>query len=601
MLRMPISKMTRYKNLRRGMASVMEKIALSRQRRFHVLAVLIGLLSGLSAVAFHQSIHWAEHNGIHRVAQLPGWIGVAGLILLPAIGGLVVGFLLKHWAPEAAGSGIPQTKAAYFLKFGRIRFRTALSKFILGTISIGSGASLGREGPTVQISAAIASWVGRWFGLTSRQIMSLIPLGCAGGIAAAFNTPLAAIVFAIEEIMGDLKRSAFAGIVVVAVIAAVIEQSLLGSSAMFTVPQHPEVLSLWTLLWAGGLGIVTGFLSHFFVESLLVLRERMKSIRGSYTWMLPGLGGLGTGCIGAFVYLSVGKIGIFGIGYADLSDALFGNLGVSILLLLFVGKFLATTLSYSTGGCGGIFAPTLFMGAMLGGVLGSLAEMVSGSEGQMASVLALVGMGAMFAGVIRAPVTSILIIFELTRSYSLILPIMLANLTAYVIAGKLRQVPIYEALLLQDGVNLRKFPILRPSMGWQNLPISSIMTSDVRVLRTNQPLWQAYDQIKNDSHTIYPVVDANEKYAGLVHRKGVTVVSRKEPDRLVSEIFVTTKFPKVFPDMKIKDVAGQFVKTDWMTLPVISRLDSDRILGVVTLHDITRQQFLQETRGDEAR
>ena len=583
------------------MTSLMEKVALSRQRRFHVLAVLIGLLSGLSAVAFHQSIHWAEHNGIHRVAALPGWLGVTALILMPAMGGLIVGFLLKHWAPEAAGSGIPQTKAAYFLKFGRIRLRTAISKFVLGTISIGSGASLGREGPTVQISAAIASWVGRWFGLSSRQIMSLIPLGCAGGIAAAFNTPLAAIVFAIEEIMGDFKRSAFAGIVVVAVIAAVIEQSLLGSSSMFQVPQHPEMLSLSTLLWAGILGIVAGLLSHVFVETLLIFRERIKTIRGNYTWMLPAVGGLGTGCVGAFVYLTSDRIGIFGIGYSDLSEALFGNLGVTILLLLFAGKFIATILSYSTGGCGGIFAPTLFIGAMLGGSVGAAAEAIGGTDAHLTSVLALVGMGAMFAGVIRAPVTSILIIFELTRSYSLILPIMLANLTAYVIAGKLRQVPIYEALLLQDGVNLRKFPILRPSMGWQNLPISAIMTSDVRILRTNQPLWQAYDQIKDDSHKIYPVVDKNEKYAGLVHRKGVTVVSQKNPDRLVSEIFVTSTFPKVYPDMKIRDVASQFVKTDWMTLPVISRLDTGRILGVVTLHDITRQQFLQETRGDEAK
>ena len=153
----------------------MERLALSQKSRFNVLAILIGVLSGLAAVAFHKSIHWAEDNWIYRVSQIPGWAGVLALIFLPALGGLVVGFLIKHWTPEAAGSGIPQVKAAYFLKFGRIRGRAALGKFVLGTVSIGTGASLGREGPTVHLSAAIASWVGRWFGLAPRQIMALIP------------------------------------------------------------------------------------------------------------------------------------------------------------------------------------------------------------------------------------------------------------------------------------------------------------------------------------------------------------------------------------------------------------------------------------------
>ena len=205
----------------------MEFVALNQRRRFHVLALVIGALSGLSAVAFYQSIHWAEENWIHRIKDLPGWLGIVGLITLPALGGVLGGFLLKHWAPEAAGSGIPQTKAAYYLKFGRIRFRMAISKFILGTISIGTGASLGLEGPTVQLSAALASYVGRWFGLAPRQVMAPIPMGCSGGVHA-FNTPLAGIVFAIEEIMGDLKHRTFAGIVMVAVIATVIEQSILG-------------------------------------------------------------------------------------------------------------------------------------------------------------------------------------------------------------------------------------------------------------------------------------------------------------------------------------------------------------------------------------
>ncbi len=576
----------------------MGRLALSQNSRFNLLAILIGAFSGLSAVAFHKSLHWAEHNGIYRVAEIPGWMGVLGIILLPTIGGCIVGFLIKYWSPEAAGSGIPQVKAAYFLKFGRIRFRAAMGKFVLGTVSIASGASLGREGPTVHISAAIASWVGRWFGLAPRQIMALIPLGCAGGIAAAFNTPLAAIVFAIEEIMGDMKHKAFAGIVMVAVIAAVIERSMLGTDSMFHVPFHPDHLSATSLTASVVLGVLAGFVSHAFVEGMLRTRERVKLVRGPYSWMMPGVGGLLTGCIGALIFKNLGHLGVMGIGYTDLSSALAGSMSLGVLLALFLGKFATTILSYSSGGSGGIFAPVLFIGAMLGGALGVLTEMISGQAGLMPHVLALVGMGALFAGVIRAPVTSILIIFELTRDYNLILPIMLANLISYAIASKLRHVPIYEALLLQDGVNLRKFPILRPSQGWQSMPVSSIMTNTVHTLQADMPLGEAYEKIKNEGFKVYPVVDAEMHYIGLVHRKGVRVVSQQSPLKQVQDIFISETFPKVFPDTKIKEAANQFVNTEWIALPVVSRLDKGRVVGVVTLHDITRQQFLQETKGD---
>ncbi len=594
---MPFTQRTFYRRARRRLSRLMEVLALNQRRRFHVLAIVIGVLSGLSAVAFHRAIHWAESNWIHRAADWVDSVGIVVLILMPALGGVVVGFLIKFWAPEAAGSGIPQTKAAYYLKFGRIRFRAAVSKFVLGTVSIGSGASLGREGPTVQISAAIASCIGRWFGLAPRQVMSLIPLGCAGGIAAAFNTPLAAIVFAIEEIMGDLKHRALAGIVMVAVIAAVIERSILGTSSLFQVPQHPESHALETLVLSLALGVIAGFVAHVFVETLLVAREQVKRVRGRYAFLMPGLGGLATGCIGAAVFANSGRLGIFGIGYEDLSAALFGSLGFGLLAALFIGKFTATIFSYASGGAGGIFAPTLFIGAMLGGLVGSVSELMAASDSSMPGTLALVGMGAMFAGVIRAPVTSILIIFELTGDYSLILPIMAANLSAYAIASKLRQVPIYEALLLQDGINLKKFPILRPDRGWQGLPVSAIMTHTVHTLEAQLPLERAYLKIKDERFKIYPVVDSNGKYVGLVHRKGIIVVSQKEPDKLVREIFVASEFPCIYPDMKIREVANQFVDTEWSALPVVSRLDEGRVVGVVTLHDITRQQVQQENDG----
>lgn len=390
--------------------------------------------------------------------------------------------------------------------------------------------------------------------------------------------------------MGDLKHRALAGIVMVAVIAAVIERSILGTRSMFEVPSHPESHALSTLAWSLVLGLIAGALFHLFVGVLLAMRERAKTIRGRYAWMLPGLGGLATGCIGAGIFVNTDRMGVFGIGYEDLSAALVGELGLALL----IGKFVATIVSYSSGGVGGVFAPTLFIGAMLGGILGSIADATGSGGGSMPGTLALAGMGAMFAGIIRALVTSILIIFELTGDYNLILPIMAANLSAYAISSRLRQVPIYEALLLQDGISLKKFPILRLHNGWQNLPINAIMTNTVHTLEARLPLEHAYLRIKDERFKIYPVVDTHGKYVGMVHRKGITVVSQKDPDKLVQEIFTAQEFPKVYPDMKIREVAKRFVTTEWSALPVVSRLDEGRVVGVVTLHDITRQQFLQE-------
>ncbi len=593
---MPLIRRSSYKRLRRILAEWFERLTLGQVRQFAFLALLIGVLSGLSAVAFHKSIDWADHHLIKNVAQASGpWVWI-GLVLLPALGGLVAGFLIRFWAPEAAGSGIPQTKAAYFLKFGRIRFRTAVSKFALGVISIGSGSSLGREGPTVQISAALASWVGRWLGLAPRLVQRLIPMAAAGGIAAAFNTPLAAIMFAIEEIMGDLKHRALAGIVLVAVIAAVIERSILGSSSLFRVPLHVDFQPS-ELIWSLLIGILAGVFSHIFVGTLLHLRQRVRQIRVRGAWAMPAAGGLATGVIGAAVFAWSGHLGIFGIGYEDLSLALFGKLGLVLLIVLFAGKFIATILCYATGGAGGIFAPTLFLGAMLGGAVATAVDLIPGVPEIQVGSLALIGMGAMFAGVIRAPVTSILIIMELTGDYALILPIMLANLTAYSLASRWRKIPIYEALLLQDGVNLRQFPILRPHANWQNLPVNTIMTNDVVTLRTGEPLPEAFAEIKGQSFNLFPVLTEEGDFSGMVHRKGIINVVESHPERRVEDVLVSPQIPICHPDQPIGEVVQLFVNCDHTTLPIISRVDPGRLIGVVTLHDITRQQFLIESQG----
>lgn len=585
-----------YRRLRRRAASSVDWMLRGQQHQFYFLGALIGLIAGASAVAFHGSISLSEKHVIYRFAALDSTWKYPLVILTPTLGGLLAGYLMARFAPQAAGSGIPQTKASYFLRFGRIRFETGFWKFILGTLTIGSGGSLGREGPTVHIAAAISSFAGRWMGLAPRDVARLIPMASAGGIAAAFNTPLAAIMFAIEEIMGDLKHRALSGIVLVAVIAAVIEHSMLGSNAVFSVPTHDEFHTL-DLLWSIVIGVLAGLVSEGFVAGLLGIRQKCMGFRSKWNWSLPAVGGLGTGLAGAAVLWYCGRSGVFAIGYGDLTDALFGKLGLSVMLALMAGKFFATIVCYGTGGSGGIFAPTLFLGAMLGGAIGKIATFLAPGTESLTSSLAVIGMGAMFAGIIRAPVTSILMIFELTRDYALIIPIGLATLTAYVIASRFRSVPIYEALLLQDGVNLRRFPIMRPTEQWQLLPVNTIMTHEAVSLRTDELLPDAKSDIANRPFGLFPVLDASGKYAGMVHRKGIERVAITHPERQTREVLVDPPVPIVHPDQPIREVVQLFVQTEHTTLPVVSRVDKGRLLGVVTLHDITRQQFRQEDRA----
>jgi CIC family chloride channel protein len=325
-------------------------------------------------------------------------------------------------------------------------------------LQVGSGASLGREGPTVQICAGAASALGRVTALPAHNLRRLLPVGVAAGIAAAFNAPIAAVTFTIEEIVGSLDHTVLSGVVVAAALAAVIERSVLGVHPIIEVRQpygldHASSLVLFALL-----GIAGGLVSVIFTDSLLGLRLAFRRWKGLPAWSHPGVGGLVTGVLAVVVLRSLGTTGVTGGGYETLGKALAGELGLRVLVVLCAVKVLATVFSYSSGGAGGIFAPSLFIGAMLGGAIGYLDVSLFGHEQSQLGAFALVGMGAVFAGVIRAPITSVLIIFEMTGGYGLVLPLMLANMTSFVLARRLRPTPIYDALLEQDGVVLPHAP-----------------------------------------------------------------------------------------------------------------------------------------------
>src|SRR5712692_3476456 len=424
--------------------SLLDRVAELRQREgqvFLVLALVIGALTGLAVVAF---ILLTERLGmrLYPVGGAP-W----RRLLFPVVGSLNIGYLLFRYFPDARGSGVPQTKAALYARAGRITLRTVVGKFFCTSATLASGIPLGREGPSVQVGAGIASVLGRGLGLPHEKVQALLPVGAAAAIAAAFNTPLAAVLFALEEIMGDLHAPVIGAVVLASATSWMVLRFLLGNNPLFKVPQyqlvHPAEFAVYAVL-----GMAGGLVSVAFTKLLLGMRARFLRFPQKTVWFQPVAGGLLVGMVGWFVPQ------VLGVGYGFVGDALNGKMVFNLMLLLVVLKLLAVATSYASGNAGGIFGAALFIGAMFGGTVGTVAHHLFPAHTATPGAYALVGMRAVFAGIVRAPMTSVLMIFEMTQDYAVIVPLMIANLVSLFISSRLQRQPIYEALAVQDGIHL---------------------------------------------------------------------------------------------------------------------------------------------------
>ena len=404
-----------------------------------ILSLVVSALVGLVVVGF---VVLTERLGSALINAGP-W----KRLLFPLGGSLLGGWLLYYVFPDARGSGIPQTRAALILRNGFISLRTALGKFICSSISLGSGVALGREGPSVQIGGGIASVAGRRLGLGPAEIRSLVPVGTAAAVAAAFNTPLAAVLFTLEEILADLHARVVGSVVIGAATSWIVLRLILGDEPLFHVPAYQLVHPVEFLIYAL-LGLAGGIVSTVFVKALLWQRQFFRQIPSRWQAFVPGIGGLIVGL------LAILEPGVLGVGYNLVSEALNSQLALSAMLLLLSLKVIATSSCYGTGNAGGIFGPSLFIGAMLGGSIGQFAHAQLPALTGSAGAYALVGMGAAFAGIVQTPMTSVIMIFEITRDYTIIVPLMIANLCSYFLAQRLQRIPVYEALSQQDGVQM---------------------------------------------------------------------------------------------------------------------------------------------------
>ncbi len=534
------------------------------------LTLLIGALVGAIVVAF---ILITERFGARLYP-----IGDAAWrrLLVPVTGSLAMGYLLFRYFPDARGSGVPQTKAALFAREGHITFGTVFGKFFCTSATLASGIPLGREGPAVQVGAGIASVLGRKLGLRPEKVKALLPVGAAAAIAAAFNTPLAAVLFALEEVVGDLHAPVLGSVVLASATSWGVLRLLLGNDPLFQVPQY-QILNPLELALYAILGVAGGLVSVVFTKILLSMRERFLRLPRKTVWFQPLAGGLTVGMMGWFVPQ------VLGVGYKHVGEVLNGRMAIRLMVLLMILKLIAVTTSYASGNAGGIFGPSLFIGAMLGGIVGNVAHGLLPTYVAAPGGYALVGMGTAFAGIVRAPMTSVVMIFEITRDYSIIVPLMISNLVSFFISSRLQPKPIYEVLAHQDGIHL---PSAETRLQRGQHQVIQAMRAATEILAAQMSVGEALDKTKESQFHSWPVID---------ERGVVGVASRNALENAFAEgaaaeqlfKFVDAlNFPHVHVDHSLHFALERMGAAQMDVLPVVSRANAHKLEGIVTLRDV---------------
>jgi len=550
---------------------------------FLILSVFIGIFSGLAVVCFRLAIDWTHLALLGPLPQTHGW----RLFAVPSLAGLVVAALVLHLFPGIRGSGVNQTKAALYIYNGVIPFRTAVGKFICAALAIGSGQSLGPEDPSLQIGASIASALGRWLQISREKLRLIAPVGAAAGLAAAFNAPISAVLFVIEEVIGRWSAGILGSVVLSAVSSVVIVRWFLGSEPLFRIPvttfKRPTELIAYAVL-----GIVGGLASVAFAKSIGYLRPRLKALPRWTQYSQPALAGLLVGLI-AFL----GAPQIMGAGYDSMDQAMHGQYAWKFLAILAVLKILATTVSFVSGTPGGMFAPTLFIGAMLGGAVGDIERIffphLTGSTG----TYVLVGMGVLFAGFLRVPMTSVFMVLEVSGNYEIIVPVIVANTFSYLVSRSMQSVPIFDLLTRQDGLIL-------PSLEEERE--EAILRVEDAMLPVPATILSAQDYIDANARRILDSADST--FLVRLHPSGWNIISHDQLQTLFQEgkgeltlgsVLPPQSLPSLYPDLPL-DSAIRFVN-DFPLVPVVNRADSRQLEGVVSRDSVLQKYSVRSTRS----
>src|SRR5580698_5460869 len=561
------------------------RLVFREDRFFLVLSVFIGIFAGLSVVCFRFAIAWCRIYLLGSGATLTP----LRMVLAPSLAGLVIAVLVIHVFPLARGSGVNQTKAALYIYNGYIPLRTAVGKFITAALAIGSGHSLRPEDPSLQIGASLASALGRRLKLSRDHMRLIAPVGAAAGLAAAFNAPISAVLFVIEEVIGRWTAGILGSVVLSAVSSVVVMRWFLGSESLFRIPpvelKRPSELIAYAVL-----GIVGGLASVAFASGIEVLRPVCKKMRPWTQYLQPAVAGLLIGGIAV-----AGAPQVMGAGYQYIDEAMHGQFTWQFMAILALLKIVATLLSFVSGTPGGMFAPTLFIGAMFGAAVGGAEHALLPHLSWSPGTYALVGMGVLFAGFLRAPMTSVFMVLEVSGNYSIIVPVIVANTFAYVISRTLQPVAIFDALSRQDGVEL-------PSMEEQReesvLRVEDAMQPPAKlVLDANDMLEKIAKQTADAPENVLLV---------RLHPHGWSSITREEIERMMQEgkggerlrsVLPMRQLPVLHPD-HLLDMALRYAN-QWPLVPVVSRADLRKLEGVISEHDIlNRYRAFDEEGGD---
>jgi len=556
----------------------LQRIAPKREERlFLVLSIFIGVLSGLLVVSFRIAIGWIR---VLTLGSSPH-MGQSRLIFVPAAAGLLVAALVQFAFPGARGSGVNQTKAALYIYNGFISFKTVIGKFITSAISIGCGFSLGPEDPSLQIGAGVASIVARKLRLSRHSLRLFAPIGAAAGLAAAFNAPISAILFVIEEVIGHWSAAVLGSIVLSAISSVCVARWFWGAAPMFRIPsvtlRDPRELTAYAIL-----GVLGGFSALVFSKALGYLRPRLRRLPQPTQYVQPAVAGLFVGLIGYF-----GLPQVMGPGYDTMDAAMHGQYAWQMLAMLVVFKMIATTVSFSSGTPGGMFAPTLFIGTMLGAAVGTIQHMVMPNASGSIGSYALVGMGVLFAGFLRAPLTSVFMVLEVSQNYSIILPVILANTIAYLLSRSLAPEPIFELFTHQDGLELPSMEEQREEVGLRLE--DALVPLSVPVLEGKETLNSANVELSLRHVPAMLVKFADGTCYALRTEELLSLSATLTPETTLERALGSARTPLLFPDMPLDAALRYFPR--WPLLPIANRASKGSLEGMVMLeHVLERYQ-----------
>ncbi len=574
--------------------SLFERARMTEHTFLIIVAIIIGVMGGFSAIGIRalikaiSSISFHGDSSILQNIMHTPWYWV---LIVPVIGGLIVGPIIYFLAPEAKGHGVPEVMQAILLRGGNIRPRVAIIKAIASAISIGSGGSVGREGPIIQIGSSIGSMVGQFLRVPSKRLKTLVGCGSAAGIAAAFNAPIAGALFAVEIILMDFTVAQFSPIVISSVMATVISHSFEGDFAAFVVP-HYQLVSPYEIIFYFVLGALSGIVSFLFIKLLYLFEDFFDNRLKIPEYLNPAIGGLGIGAIG-LIFPQV-----MGVGYDSINDALYGNMIWYIALILIFIKILATSITLGSGGSGGIFAPSLFMGAMLGYFFGSLVHTIFPDMTASPGAYALVAMTGLVAGTTRAPITAIIIVFELTNDYRVVLPLMITGIISTIISTKLSRESIYTLKLVLRNIGIKE--------GFETNLMESIFVKNVYrkefdTINVTDNFSEVVNNVIQGREADFPVSNDRGVVLGMISIYDIKdyLFERESLENvLIAGDIINPRFEPVVVDDNSQNALDKMQKYGFEGLPVVDSISSKKIIGMIWRKDIL-DAYQKETERRE--